>query len=248
MNRRTVLTGSALAGVVGVASSAVGWEAAHAVDQGADRCARPVEGLVGSVGLDVVWRVRTDRREVALTFDDGPDPEWTPQVLELLRRHRAKATFFMVGERVQRHPELARRAVAEGHEVGNHSWGHVRLDRCDRTEARDQVRRADAAIAAVTGTAPTLFRPPWGLIDPVGLLAAAEAGHRVVLWSALIRGRAPQSDLQRTVAHITPGAIILGHDGGPTPRPELITAFDALLGKLTADGYRFVTVSGLVAA
>lgn len=248
MNRRTVLTGSAFATVVGVAGSTVGWEAAHAVDRGDNRCARPVEGLVGAVSLDTVWRVRTDRREVALTFDDGPDPKWTPHVLQLLRRHRAHATFFMVGERVRRHPELARRVIAEGHEIGNHSWTHVRLDHCDRTEARDQVRRADGAIAAVTGTTPTLFRPPWGLIDPVGMLAAAEAGHRVVLWSSLIRGRTPQSDLQRTVAHTTPGAIILGHDGGPTPRAELMTAFDALLGKLTADNYRFVTVSRLLAA
>lgn len=200
---------------------------------------------MGAVGVDLLWRVKTERREVALTFDDGPDPEWTPRVLDLLRRHRARATFFVVGERVRRHPELVRRAVAEGHEIGNHTWSHRRLDRCERDRADEQLRRGGAAIAAVTGEQPRLFRPPWGLIDPVGLLAAAERGYQVVLWSGLIRGRSPERDLDRTLASLTPGAVILGHDGGTTPRPELISAFDRLLERLSADGYRFVTVSGL---
>jgi peptidoglycan/xylan/chitin deacetylase (PgdA/CDA1 family) len=240
-----VLTGGALAGVAGIASSVGGFEAARATAPRGCRSSRPADGTVGAVGVDLLWRVRTARREVALTFDDGPDPAWTPQVLELLARHRARATFFVVGERVERHPELVRRTVAEGHEVGNHSWSHARLDRCGRSRVAAELRRAGDVIERVTGERTTLFRPPWGLIDPVGLLAAAEGGYRVVLWSALIRGKAPTEDLRRTVATVTPGAIILGHDGGPTPRPRLITAFDALLHRLTADGYRFVTVSAL---
>jgi peptidoglycan/xylan/chitin deacetylase (PgdA/CDA1 family) len=244
MKRRTVLTG-ALAGAAGVASSVGGFEAAEEFGQRSKRCARPAEGSTGAVDVDLMWRAGTDRREVALTFDDGPDPQWTPQVLDMLRRHSARATFFVVGKRVERYPELVRRAVAEGHEIGNHTWSHERLDECDRGRAVAQLRRGAAAITAVTGRAATLFRPPWGVIDPVGLLAAAEAGYQVVLWSALIRGRAPGADLDRTVATVTPGAVILGHDGGSTPRAELMSAFDSLLTQLTADGYRFVTVTAL---
>lgn len=244
MNRRGLLTGAALAGVAGVVGGVGGFEAAQAADRGTGRCARP-EYDTGAVGVDLLWRVRTDRREVALTFDDGPDPEWTPQVLDLLGEHGADATFFVVGERVERHPALLRRAAAEGHEIGNHTWSHTRLDRCDHDHARSQLRRAHDAIATVTGKAPRLFRPPWGVIDPVGLLAAAEAEYQVVLWSALIRGRAPQQDLARTLDAVTPGTVILGHDGGPTPRQELMTAFGTLLARLTADGYRFVTLTAL---
>ncbi len=240
-----MLTGSALAGLVG---SVGAFETARKTGPVAVRSARPADGTAGTVGVDLTWRVRTGRREVALTFDDGPDPEWTPQVLAMLKRHRAKATFFVIGRHVERHPELVRRAVGEGHEIGNHTWSHAHLDRCNAGKVREQLERGSAAIAAVTGVRPTLFRPPRGIIGPVGLLAAAEAGQPIVLWSTLIRGKSPWRDLAQVVASITPGSIVLGHDGGPTPRQELMMAFDQLLRRLSDDGYRFVTVSALRAA
>lgn len=237
-----MLTGSALAGLVG---SVGAFETARATGPAAVRSARPADGIASAVGVDLTWRVRTGRREIALTFDDGPDPEWTPQVLTMLRRHGAKATFFVIGRHVERHPELVRRTVGEGHEIGNHTWSHAHLDRCNADKVREQLGRGSAAIAAVTGVRPRLFRPPRGIIGPVGLLAAAEADQAIVLWSTLIRGRSPWSDLDRVVASITPGSIVLGHDGGPTPRQELMLAIDQLLSRLGDQGYRFVTVSAL---
>jgi peptidoglycan/xylan/chitin deacetylase (PgdA/CDA1 family) len=246
--RRDLLAGGAL-GTLGVlaalgAVSGLGGFASGDLfgKRPADRSGRP-SGNPGPVGAPVLWRLSGINRRTALTFDDGPDPRWTPQVLDALAAHRAKATFFMVGDRARRHPELVVRVADAGHEIGNHTWSHVRLDRLDLHHAVDQLRRTHRTILDLTGRAPTLFRPPWGDIDAVGLLAAAQLDYRVVLWSDLVRGAHAEADLRKLLTTVRPGAIILGHDGGPTPNPRLMVAFRTLVARLTEAGHTLSTIT-----
>ena len=211
------------------------------------RSARPADRS-GPIQAPVLWRFTGAGRHAVLTFDDGPDPRWTPRVLDALAAHDAKATFFMVGERAERHPELVARVVAAGHEVGNHTWAHVRIDRLDLRRVLAQLGRTHDTLTRLTGRPPTLFRPPWGDIDAVGLLAAAEFDYRVVLWSDLVRGASPQADLRKLFTTLRPGAMILGHDGGPTPNARLMAAVSTMITRLSRAGYALPTVTQALTA
>src|SRR6267143_399562 len=127
------------------------------------------------------WRGRRDTNAVALTFDDGPSPD-TERVLDVLAAHNLRATFFMIGRHVELFPQTAKRIVAEGHEIGNHSYSHpIYLYRSPR-ETRQQLGRAQAIIAATTGVEPKLARPPCGVRTPAYFQAARKLGLRTVQW------------------------------------------------------------------
>ncbi len=198
-------------------------------------------------GTEVLFTAATVRREVALTFDDGPDPRWTLTVLALLARHGASATFFQVGARVKAHPGLTRAVHAAGHEVGNHTWEHRDVSTLSLDDVRQQLGRTDDELRAVTGGRPSLFRPPWGHVDGPGLLAATELGYRTILWSHRIRASDAAADASRDLANASPGMIVLCHDGGPTPDAGLYPEVERFVAAMTRDGYRFVTVSQLLA-
>jgi peptidoglycan/xylan/chitin deacetylase (PgdA/CDA1 family) len=200
--------------------------------------------------------VRTAEPAAALTFDDGPDPETTPRLLDLLARHGARATFFVLGRRVERHPGLAARIAAEGHALGNHSWDHPALPRLGAAASAEQLRRAGAAIAAATGAAaPRLMRPPYGDQSLASHLAARRLGLVPVAWSAAGADWADEAGSAiagRLLAGLHPGAILLMHDSlasyeeeryrdrGPT-----LAAVETLLA--ARPGWRFVTVPELLA-
>lgn len=191
-------------------------------------------------------------RTIALTFDDGPDPRWTPQVLDVLRRHGAHATFFVVGARVNAHPELVRRILAEGHEIGSHTFTHADLAVLPDWRRELELSLTRKAIASATGREVTLFRPPFSsspraLTVPefTALRDAAGSGHVAVLADQ------DTKDWQRPgtpaiVGAATPprgqGAIVLMHDGGGD-RSQTVEALDQLLPGLTEQGYRFTSVS-----
>ena len=160
----------------------------------------------------------TDRSAVHLTFDDGPHPEITPQVLDLLARRGHRATFFVLGERVQRHPELVDRIAQEGHAVGIHGYGHRSLLLAGPCRIREELARALSALAAAAPGLPVrLFRPPYGLLNPVGLLVARSLGLRTVLWTIDARdyrAGTPESVLRRT-RRLAGRDILLLHDAPP---------------------------------
>lgn len=212
----------------------------------APRSDRPHGGQTGALGTQVVWHAAPDDRRVALTFDDGPDPRWTPRVLELLARHRVPATFYVVGERAERHADLLRRTVAAGHEIGNHTWSHTDLCRAAPEVVREELSRTAEVVERLTGTAPASVRPPWGYVDAVGLLAAARLGCDVVLWSELIRASAAEDDLAQALRDVRPGSVVLAHDGGPTPTAGELDAVERLVVGLLEDGYAFSTVADLL--
>jgi len=197
-------------------------------------------------GGSVVWSGRTGVRQVALTFDDGPMPDWTPRVLKALARHDVPATFFLKGINVQRHGVIHRTSVGT-HELGSHTWDHPDLARLGYAACRDQLERTSAIIERVYGTRPTLFRPPYGHLGGSSVLAAAELGLTTVLWSAQMHenpsDHQPAAIVAATRKAAHPGAIILGHDTGPTDRLITIDNLDAIITGLKADGFAFATVS-----
>ncbi|WP_327646145.1 polysaccharide deacetylase family protein [Micromonospora zamorensis] len=206
---------------------------------------------VGGGALEVVWSVPTGQRLVALTFDDGPAPQWTPMVLEALAEHRVPATFFLVGTQVRRHADVIRDRLS-GHEVGNHSWAHRDLAELDATEAYDDLRRSHDAIADVTGVPPRLLRPPYGHLGGAVLHAAARLDYRLVLWSLQMVEREfpgdPAGHARRIVANVRPGTIVLGHDVGARRRLVALRGLTDMINGLRSRGYTFVTVSALLAA
>jgi peptidoglycan/xylan/chitin deacetylase (PgdA/CDA1 family) len=164
---------------------------------------------------ETVWRGRTDTNAVALTFDDGPSLD-TPAVLDALREQRVKATFFLIGRQTERFPQIAQRIVAEGHEVGNHSYSHpIYLFRSGR-ETRRQLERTQAMIEQTTGVRATFSRPPCGVRTWSYFRAARELGLRTVQWS--VAGfdwqRLSASEIaDKVLKDVQAGSIILLHDG-----------------------------------
>jgi len=153
---------------------------------------------------------------VYLTFDDGPDPEWTPRILDMLDAAGVKATFFVVGALAKQHPELVREIEARGHEVGNHSFNHPHPRLLSDDRAREEVKAGADAIVDILGHAPRLFRSPHGTRHPAMLAAAEALDETVVHWqvSAIdwgILGRA--WGIARRLRKVRPGDIVLMHDG-----------------------------------
>lgn len=193
---------------------------------------------------------------VAITFDDGPNPNYTPKILDVLREKGIKATFFCVGVHVKKYPEVARRIVAEGHDIGNHTYSHRDLAPSTRRVVINQIRRGADAIFSVTGVNAKLFRPPRGLYsEAVRRIVVEEFGLQMVLWtvSALDwRRLSPRQIVRRVARFVRPGAIILFHDSGALLRREggkrtsTVEALPLVIDYLREAGYQIVPVSEML--
>jgi peptidoglycan/xylan/chitin deacetylase (PgdA/CDA1 family) len=198
-----------------------------------------------------VWRGRRDRRAVALTFDDGPDPEHTPRVLDLLAAHGVRASFFLIGERAARCADVARRVVAEGHDLGNHSWSHRCLWRCGPRATAAEVERGHEALADTCGAAPRYFRAPWGLTNLALFPVLRRLGTPLVFWSAQPEGRratAPALQAARVRRAGRPGAIVDLHDadGVPGAGRRLVEALPSMIDGLRGAGFALVPLRELL--
>lgn len=190
--------------------------------------------VLRAVLRNVVWEGTPESRCAALTFDDGPDPEITPRVLDTLDSIEAKGTFFLVGERVREHPGLAREIVERGHQIGSHSMTHQSLFLAGRDTVRDEIGQARQIIADVTGIDTPWFRPPHGIFDITAAREFKRQRCTTVLWSALsgdYRDDPPETILRQTAPYIRPGAIVVFHDtesGGGGALPGLIDSLARL--------------------
>ena len=197
------------------------------------------------------WSVDTGQKLVALTFDDGPQPNWTPQVLDILEAERAAATFFLVGERVQRNAKLLAGRL-DRHEVANHSWSHLDLAKLDFRQVHSDLRRTHVAIHAATGREPVLMRPPYGHLGGSTALAVAELGYTMVLWSLQMLESEylhnPPGLVEYIVESSRPGTIVLAHDTGPADRLVAIRNLPRMIAGLRKRGFELVTVSQLLEA
>jgi peptidoglycan/xylan/chitin deacetylase (PgdA/CDA1 family) len=192
-----------------------------------------------------------NKREVALTFDDAPDDVFTPRVLDVLKREGVKATFFCVGNRIEKHPDVMRRIVAEGHVVGNHSYSHANLPKLSDEKFREEIRKTDELIRKFTGYTPSFVRPPYGNITEEQIKWLASQKRKIVGWNVdSLDWKSLSRDEVATniLAHVKPGAIILQHSAGGTGEDltGTVEALPEVIRKLRADGVEFVTVARLL--
>ena len=194
-----------------------------------------------------VARVSVPGPYVALTFDDGPHPVCTPQVLDILRRNGAKATFFVLGENAVRHKQILARAAAEGHEIGSHTWSHKSLAKMGQDAIVDEMDRTAAVVQQATGKAPMVMRPPYGATNKqVVALLAGRYGTPSVLWdvdTADWKHPGVSVVVQRAVNGARNGSIILLHD----IHASTVQAVEGVVRGLQARGFKLVTVSELIA-
>ena len=189
----------------------------------------------------------TDAPCVALTFDDGPDAKNTPRLLDILAKRKIKVTFFVLGERIEMHPELLKREKAEGHEIGNHSFNHPNFAKMSDDAVRGQLQHTHDLILQSSGSKTKLMRPPYGSFTERQKKWVAEAmGYKTILWSVDPldwKRPGPAVVARRIINEARPGAILLMHD----IHTGSVDAVPQILDTLTAKGFKFVTVSELLA-
>lgn len=196
-----------------------------------------------------VTGVNTQEKAIALTYDDGPNPPYTDRLLEVLGQHQAKATFFAVGQQLEQHPETARAILAQGHELGNHSYSHARLIYRRRRFVQQQVEQTDALLRSLGAPTPIHFRAPFGFKRWTLPQVLKQLDKTSVLWNIDPRDYcAPCADAvaAAVLAQARPGAIVLLHDGGGD-RTLTIEATAQLIPQLRQQGYHFRTISELLA-
>ncbi|GLX69450.1 YkoP family protein [Paenibacillus glycanilyticus] len=192
--------------------------------------------------------------EIALTFDDGPDPEYTPQLLDLLARYQAKATFFVVGSHAEKHPELLRRMQDEGHVIGIHNYVHKTNWFMRPKTVRNQIELTSDVIREATGIRSAFYRPPWGIINMFDI--AKRDRLQIILWSAIFgdwNAKLGAERLkQKMMQKMRPGEVLLLHDCGRTPGADptapanMLIALEAYLEEATKRGFRFVGIAEMI--
>jgi peptidoglycan-N-acetylglucosamine deacetylase len=186
--------------------------------------------------------------EVALTFDDGPNPPYTSQVLAILKQYGLHATFFCVGSQVAAYPDLVLQEAEAGHTIGNHSWSHPFLTLLSTTQIKDEITETSDIIQQVTGIRPTYFRPPYGAINPQVLAQVNQLGLTTFIWSDDSldwTGSSPTTITNLVLSTVSDGAIILMHDGGGN-RSHTVAALPNIINGLLARHFRIVTLDQLV--
>lgn len=185
---------------------------------------------------------------LALTFDDGPHPRWTPQLLEILDRHQVKATFFMIGRHAARESLVARAVAEQGHAIGNHTFTHPNLIFSTVGQVAVQIEECRRVLEQVAGPHSKLFRPPHGGRLPHVLRTARRLGYEPVMWSVTAYDWRPIDAAaieQNVTRNLRGGDLILLHDGGhlgSVDRAASVAAADAIIRRCLDQGYRFVTV------
>ncbi|MEK3882869.1 polysaccharide deacetylase family protein [Paenibacillus sp. PL2-23] len=189
---------------------------------------------------------------VALTFDDAPDPRFTPAILDVLAQYDVCATFFVVGERAAKHPELVSRIIREGHVIGNHSFDHSVFSKLSMYQFQQQIWKTDGIIQQITGVSPTLIRPPYGELLSKQVSWGKQNGFTIVNWDVDSEDWKRNPDSARVMANIKrtlqPGSIILQHAGGGVGQDlsGTIQALPSLIELLEGKGYELVTLSELI--
>ncbi|OXM15430.1 polysaccharide deacetylase family protein [Paenibacillus herberti] len=213
-----------------------------------------IPGLVSRMFGFRVFKKGLSEKEISLTFDDGPDPQYTPKLLDLLARHGARATFFVVGAHAERHPELLKRMKDEGHTIGIHNYVHKANWIMRPKAVKKQISLTAEVIERSTGETPVFYRPPWGIVN---LFDFSKKGqYKIVLWSGIFGDWRAHEDSnrlkRRLLKKLKPGEVVLLHDCGLTlgadanAPAQMLEALQYYLEEGTRKGYRFVTVPELI--
>jgi peptidoglycan/xylan/chitin deacetylase (PgdA/CDA1 family) len=187
----------------------------------------------------ILWKGPKNDSNVYLTFDDGPHPEYTKQVLEILGQHQARASFFLQGEKVLLFPGIVEQIKKQEHTIGNHGFSHESLFLQRKSWILEEIEKTDEAIEKITGQKPVFFRPPYGRFDPGFRKIVQKLNHRLVIWSLLsydFRESDPRKITRTIQTHLHPGAIIVCHDGHRNTS-VMLKALPEILKKIRDSGY-----------
>ena len=182
---------------------------------------------------------------VAFTFDDGPHEGYTREILNILERYNAHATFFVVGKMAEKYPELVKEEFERGHEIGNHTYSHSKMTGLSKARVSEELKKTGDIVENITGVRPVLFRPPRGRCSDNLMRMASQLGYQTVLWTVYPAdsGHPPMEYIYKKVTKLVrPGSIVLLHDGIPSTNEALPHILDTL----QSQGYKFVTVSELL--
>ncbi|WP_084031619.1 polysaccharide deacetylase family protein [Anaerobacillus arseniciselenatis] len=202
-----------------------------------------------------ISRGNPEQKLVALTFDDGPDSHYTPQILDILKEKNVRATFFVMGQQVEHYPNIMKRIVEEGHGIANHTWSHPQLPQVMTSQLKEEVTTTQNIMQKTVGRSPDLFRPPFGALTKSDALVLQEMGMRNIMWTVDTldwSGLSAEEILAIVHRDISPGGIILQHNFQPhAPTARLldgsVEALQQIIDDLRAKGYQFVTVQTLLA-
>lgn len=203
--------------------------------------------VIGLYIMSSFWSVAEEKKQIALTFDDGPHYRYTEEILDILKKHDVKATFFTVGTNAERFPHLIEREISEGHEVANHTYSHKHMADLTDKELEEEIRRWEDAVNGCYEYTANLFRPPEGILTESQARIIKEFGYETVLWTVDTRDWAHNKAdciVDTVLSGAREGGIVLFHDfvSGDSPTPE---ALDRIIPRLKEMGYEFVTVSEL---
>ena len=212
------------------------------------RVGRQVNSPIPIWRANIVKEVDTKEKIIALTFDDGPSPSFTGRILDILKKYNAKATFFIIGEQAEKLPELVKRQINEGHEIGNHMYRHREVFQMPIPEIREDLERSHRAIKGITGKPIRLYRPTSGYYNENIVGVAWSLEYIVVLWSVDSKdwsGLKPGAIAKKILKRVKSGSIALFHDLGGY-RDTTVKTLEIVLPELARRGYRCVTVSELL--
>ena len=199
---------------------------------------------------DIIWHVNTKEKMIALTFDDGPSPTFTPEVLDILKKGNAHGTFFVIAHEVEKYPDIVRRMVYEGNEIANHTYNHKYLNNISKEDLRAELNLAESVIKKAVGSKPKLFRPPGGYYNKEIVDVSKEQGYKVIIWSWEQQSGdwanpGTETIIRRVLKNVSSGNIVVFHDRGGD-RYQTIRALPPIIAELKKQGYKLVTVSEML--
>ena len=208
--------------------------------------------LIPEIGMaysGVTYQLMGKEKIVALTFDDGPHPIYTPQILDILDQYQAKATFFMIGNRMEQYPDIVREVSARGHLIANHTYTHpYNLRTLSPEKLKWEVDQCQQNMQTIAGQNTYLFRPPRGILNQEIIKIVQDKGYTIVLWGICTFNRkapTPEMMANRVIKQAHPGQIVLLHDGRTDFRWKDVVATRLIVASLSRQGYRFVTLEEL---
>lgn len=193
----------------------------------------------------------TNKKVVALTFDDGPDVNYTTKILDILKQNGIKATFFIVGNRAKAHPEMVKRIADEGHVIGNHTWDHPDIKKITTEQLKNELQRIDQLLNSIVNYYPHLFRPPYGFANANDIKELGSLGYKIIDWSVDTKdwaGTPPDKIMEYVHNELSPGGIVLEHCAGgrDDKLDNTVEALPRIISYLKEQGYSFVTIPELL--
>lgn len=207
--------------------------------------------VLSQQNLAVVTRGSKQEKLLALSFDDGPHPEYTIEILDTLKKHNTVATFFVLGQHAEKYPEIIKRQVSEGHEIGNHSYSHINMRKSSPKEIQKEFNSTQEIIYSICGIKPKLFRPPYGNYNDDVIKVVDSHDSTLVLWTFYQDSKdwsnpGVECIVETTLSKVENGDIILLHDYVYKKKSHTVEALKIILPDLINRGYRFVTISDLI--